>query len=42
MGHVQASVIEGSFPQTVLLGMSFLQRVQLRENNGRLYFVQKH
>jgi aspartyl protease family protein len=34
--NVQASVVEGRFPATILLGMSFLQHVDLSENNGVL------
>ena len=34
--NVQASVLEGEFPETILLGMSFLQHVELREANGVL------
>ncbi len=34
--NVRASVLEGQFPATVLLGMSFLQHVDLSENNGVL------
>ena len=33
---VQATVIEGSFPNTILLGMSYLQHVEMKENNGVL------
>jgi len=34
--NVRASVVEGDFPATVLLGMSFLQHVELKESNGVL------
>lgn len=34
--NVRASVVEGDFPATVLLGMSFLQHVDISENNGTL------
>ena len=34
--NVQASVVEGEFPGTVLLGMSFLKHVKLQEGNGIL------
>ncbi len=39
--HVQASVIEGSFPEMVLLGVSFLQHVELEEKNGVLTLTAK-
>ncbi|WP_095210085.1 retropepsin-like aspartic protease family protein [Endozoicomonas ascidiicola] len=32
--HVDATVIEGNFPDTVLLGMSFLKHVKLTEHRG--------
>jgi len=34
---VQAVVIEGSFPETVLLGMTFLKHVDMREKGDILY-----
>lgn len=34
--NVRASVIEGSYPSTPLLGMTYLQHVELRESNGVL------
>lgn len=34
--NVQASVSEGDFPATILLGMSYLEHVELREKNGVL------
>jgi len=34
---VQAVVIEGSYPETVLLGMTFLKHVDLREKGDILY-----
>ena len=34
---VPAMVIEGDFPETVLLGMTYLQHVELREAEGVLY-----
>ena len=42
VNHVQASVIEGNFPQDILLGMSFLQHVDMREKDGLLYLTQKY
>lgn len=38
---VPAVVIEGDFPPVALLGMSFLQRVGMREENGALFLKQK-
>jgi aspartyl protease family protein len=34
--NVQATVVEGSFPTTILLGMSYLKHVDMKENNGVL------
>lgn len=34
--NVAASVVEGGYPTTVLLGMSFLRHVSLQEDNGIL------
>lgn len=34
--NVEAAVIEGDYPATVLLGMSYLRHVTLEENNGIL------
>ena len=34
--NVQASVVEGAFPATILLGMTYLQHVKMQENNGVL------
>jgi aspartyl protease family protein len=42
INHVQASVLEGEFPQEVLLGMSFLQHVKIEENEGLMHLIQKH
>ena len=39
--YVLATVIEGDFPVVTLLGMSFLQRVGMREENGALFLKQK-
>ena len=39
---VQAAVIEGQYPATVLLGMSFLQHVDINEQNGILYLQSKY
>jgi aspartyl protease family protein len=40
--HVQAAIITGSHPQDILLGMSFLRQVSMRENGGVLTLVQKY
>jgi aspartyl protease family protein len=34
--NVPATVLEGVFPGTVLLGMSYLRHVKLQEHNGIL------
>ena len=34
--NVRASVVDGNFPASILLGMSFLQHVDMRENNDIL------
>ena len=34
--NVQATVLEGDFPSTILLGMTYLQHVDMEENNGVL------
>jgi len=34
--NVRASVVEGDFPATILLGMTYLQHVEIKENNGVL------
>jgi len=39
--HVQATVIEGDYPSKVLLGMSWIGRVSMREETGVLYLQQK-
>lgn len=39
--YVPAVVIEGAFPPVTLLGMTFLQRVGMREENGALFLKQK-
>lgn len=40
--NVQASVLEGAFPETVLLGMSYLQHVELSEANGVLSLTARY
>ncbi len=39
--HVAAAVVEGDFPVDVLLGMSWLGRVTMREADGVLYLGEK-
>lgn len=39
--NVRASVLEGAYPTRALLGMSWLGRVSLREENGVLYLREK-
>jgi aspartyl protease family protein len=34
--NVQATVLEGDFPSTILLGMTYLQHVDIKENGGVL------
>lgn len=40
--NVQAAVISGSYPVEILLGMSFLREVSLREEAGVLTLTQKY
>ncbi len=40
--HVQASVIEGAFPEMVLLGVSYLQHVDMQEKDGILSLTAKY
>lgn len=40
--NVDAAVVEGNFPVQSLLGMSFLSRVQMAENNGVLELRSKY
>jgi aspartyl protease family protein len=42
VGGVQAFVIEGDYPKIVLLGMSFLQHVNISEENGILQLEGKY
>ena len=41
VNRVRASVLEGSYPETVLLGTSYLQHVEMSEKNGILMLVGK-
>ena len=36
VNNVRASVVEGDYPATILLGMTYLQHVKIQENNGVL------
>ncbi len=40
--NVQAAVIPGSFPLDILLGMSFLRNVEIRENAGTMQLTTKY
>lgn len=40
--NVDAAVVDGAFPLQTLLGMSFLSRVQMAENNGVLELRSKY
>lgn len=39
VSNVQATVVEGDYPGTILLGMTFLQHVEIKENNGVLSLI---
>ncbi len=39
--NVAATVVEGAYPGTILLGMTYLQHVEMKENNGVLSLVRK-
>jgi len=40
--NVQASVLEGAYPETVLLGISYLQHVEMHEKDGVLMLMRKY
>lgn len=42
VSFVPATVIEGDYPDMVLLGMTYLQHVGMREDNGVIYLRQKY
>ncbi len=42
VSFVPAMVIEGDYPDVVLLGMTYLQHVGMREDNGVMYLRQKY
>lgn len=39
--HVRASVVEGAYPEMVLLGMTYLQHVEMQEKDGVLMLIGK-
>ena len=41
LNGVDATIIDGDHPEVILLGMSFLKRVNMREENGVLYLQGK-
>ncbi len=41
LNNVQAAVLEGRFPVKVLLGMSFLSRLELRQSENFMELIQK-
>lgn len=42
VGYIDATVIEGAYPEIALLGMSFLEKVDMRETSGVLHLYQKY
>jgi aspartyl protease family protein len=40
--NVLATVVEGNYPVTILLGMSYLKHVKLQEHNGVLTLSRTH
>ena len=42
VNNIMASVIEGDYPTEVLLGMSYLEHVKMREQDGILYLEAKY
>ena len=40
--NVQASVLDGAFPQKILLGMSYLRHVKMEESDGVLMLTSKY
>ena len=40
--NVRAAIIEGSYPVEILLGMTFLNQVSMREQDGVMTLVQKY
>ncbi len=41
-GYLDTTVIEGAYPEMVLLGMSFLEKIDMRETSGVLHLYQKY
>lgn len=42
VNNIQASVIEGDYPTQVLLGMTYLEHVKMREQDGTLYLEARY
>ncbi len=42
VGYIDATVIDGAYPEITLLGMSFLEHVDMRETSGVLHLYQKY
>jgi aspartyl protease family protein len=42
VNKVEASVLQGDFPESVLLGMSYLQHVEMREKSGVLMLLKRY
>jgi aspartyl protease family protein len=42
VNKVEASVIQGNFPESVLLGMSYLQHVEMSEKSGVLMLLKRY
>lgn len=41
VNNVRAAILEGQFPQQILLGMTFLRNVEMRESSGVLVLTSK-
>jgi aspartyl protease family protein len=42
VNHVEATVVEGTFPTVILLGMTYLRHVKIEENQGVLTLSRGH
>ena len=42
VNHVDATVVEGTFPTVILLGMTYLKHVKIEENQGVLTLTRGH
>ena len=42
VNNVEGMVLEGKFPEKVLLGMSYLRHVEMSEKGGVLMLLQKY